>query len=227
MRFGLILVMLFASEAFAGPSLEDAVAAGDVGALREHAAALASAEGAKSQLYSAYASWRLATLEEGATASTALKACNESAAKVPANDGYYGLSLAVKATCLGMLANANPAQAMLFGSQSASAMDEALSVAPDDPHVLFIAGMVDYHTPLQWGGDLDRSVRRLRRVIDTAEPLDAWVRPEAHAYLAMALSKLGECDQAADAVEAGMALSPVVGVLKGPATRAAEQCSPR
>lgn len=152
-----------------------------------------------------YVAWRRAHLADDRTAMKEhLKDCASVLEAAIDRGETSGESHALLGGCYGRLAGTGAMAGMRYGGKSQRALDEALLDAPDNPRVLLQAGISDMHTPVQFGGDPERAVRRLRearRRLAEGEPAGRpwqprWGRIDAAGHLALALLNLERPDAA-------------------------------
>lgn len=159
------------------------------------------------EYWTAYAAYRHGLFnDDESVAESAYKQCVESAERAIEHGERSGESEALRGACFSQLAGGGPMAGMRYGSRSGVAINTALTDAPDNPRVLMIAGTRDLYTPTQWGGDIERAVRRLERALerfteeqssDRTEPWQPrWGRVEAFGHLAIALDRLEREEQA-------------------------------
>lgn len=134
-----------------------------------------------------------------------LEACADTGELAIDRGEESGESHALLGLCFGQLAGTGMMAGMRYSSKSQAMLDEALMIAPDSPRVLLAAGINDLYKPAQYGGDIDRAVRRLqeaRRTLTQGPDADnaawhpAWGKMDAHAHLAIALARLDRPDEA-------------------------------
>lgn len=159
--------------------------------------------------WTAYAAYRRGLFTDEPDARVdAFEQCADAAAAAIEAGAASGESLALRGACFSQLAGAGAMAGMRYGSRASSAIDTALADAPDNPRALLIAGTQDLYTPMQWGGDMERAVRRLERALarfeaeresGRAKPwMPTWGRIDAFGQLAIALQRLGRTDRARD-----------------------------
>jgi tetratricopeptide (TPR) repeat protein len=157
--------------------------------------------------WTAYAAYRRGLFaDDDRMREQAFGQCAEAAAAAMDAGESSGESQALRGACFSQLAGMGPTAGMRYGSRAASAIDTALADAPDNPRALLVAGTQDLYTPVQWGGDKERAVRRLQRALSRFEQNAAvgrdrpwsptWGRVDVFGQLAIALHRLGRADEA-------------------------------
>lgn len=155
----------------------------------------------------AYAAYRHGLFsDDERLAEAAYEHCAEAAEAAIEHGERSGESEALRGACYSQLAGGGPMAGMRYGSRSSVAIDTALTDAPDNPRALMIGGSRDLYTPVQWGGDIERAVRRLERALDRFEAerkadrsnpwQPRWGRMDAFGHLAIAYGRLDRDDQA-------------------------------
>lgn len=166
----------------------------------------------------AYLDYRIAYLGDGEEPDKKrLKACAEQAEAAIEQGEDSGESHALLGLCYGQLAGGGMLAGMRYGSKAQSSLDEALLIAPDNPRVLLAAGVNDLYTPTQYGGDIERAERRLKKAREQLAAGSAadgegwqprWGALDVHGHLATALARLDRPDEAIEvldqAAEAGL-----------------------
>lgn len=202
--------------------IESAVTTTDAEALMQLETELSNADldpAAWKSYWIAYAAYRRGLFSDSSDErKSAWKDCAEAAGRALESGAASGESLALRGTCFNMLAGTGPQAGMRFGSRASADITTALADAPDNPRALLAAGTQDLYTPVQWGGDKERAVRRLQRALDAFEAglaegrvqpwLPTWGYVDAHGQLAIALHRLDRGVEAravlARASEAGL-----------------------
>ena len=143
-----------------------------------------------------------------------LKTCEKNTA-LHYDAPWRALALALRSSCFGQLIAMNPMAGMKYGSGAASAIDGALSEAPDHPYVLLHAAISDYYTPGIWGGDKERARGRLLRITELMESSSPWfwLAGDTYGYLALVEKDLGNMDAANAALGRALELQPGYGFL--------------
>jgi tetratricopeptide (TPR) repeat protein len=190
--------------------MESAAAGGDSETLARLASDLAELELDPIQwrhYWSAFAAYRQGLFsDDDSIAESAYKHCAEATETAIELGERSGESEALRGACYGQLAGTGPMAGMRYGSRSGVAVDTALTDDPDNPRALMIAGARDLYTPTQWGGDIERAIRRLERAIERYESTHQaaratpwqprWGRMDAFGHLAIAYRRLERVDEA-------------------------------
>ncbi len=127
----------------------------------------------------------------------------------------YAQARALYASCLGASSNYYVLRAATRGVAAGREMSAALKLAPDNPWVVFQAGVSDLLTPALFGGSASRALKELKR----AEQLFVASRPagsndpifgEAETWLYIGRAYLAEDDKekAREALETSLKLAP-------------------
>jgi Flp pilus assembly protein TadD len=129
--------------------------------------------------------------------------------------GGGGSALALRGTVTGQLAQVSGAfRAMRLGPRAFKQLDEAKELAPDDPRIALLNGMVRLRAPRAFGGGTERAEREFRRAVLLFEsdgarsPAPTWGRVDAHIWLGIALAKLGRRDEARAEYAKALAMAP-------------------
>lgn len=108
----------------------------------------------------------------------------------------------------------DPSRGAELGVRSSGALDRAEAGAPDNPRVTLLQGISAFHTPVRFGGGLDRAERLLRRSLDSfsREPQDKpwpnWGRFDAHVWLGQTLARQKDPSGARAEYDAALSLAP-------------------
>ena len=114
----------------------------------------------------------------------------------------------------------DPSRGAELGVRSSGALDRAEAAAPDNPRVALLQGISAFHTPVRFGGGLDKAERLLRRSLDSfsREPLDKpwpnWGRFDAHVWLGQTLARQNDPSGARAEYDAALSLAPDSGWVK-------------
>ncbi|MEM7052995.1 MAG: hypothetical protein AAF446_00460 [Pseudomonadota bacterium] len=156
--------------------------------------------------WQAYVAYRLANVEpDDDKRKNHLRRCVDASRSAIDAGEMSGEARALQASCLGRLAGGGMLSGMRYGSRASAAKEESLIDGPDNPRVLLLAGSSDFYTPVQWGGDIDRAERRLRRALEQLETPAAgsskpwqpqWGRQDAYIHLAQVLHRLDRTEEA-------------------------------
>ncbi len=125
-----------------------------------------------------------------------------------------GEAHALLASCLGAMIGFDRMLAKDYGRRSGTEMDQALSLEPNNPRVLVLAGISAFLKPEEYGGGPEKAEPLLRRAasILAQEPEDRpwpnWGRFDAHMWLGQLLDKIGRHDDARTEYEAVLTIAP-------------------
>ena len=120
----------------------------------------------------------------------------------------------------GLQIGRDPSRGAELGVRSSGALDRAEAAAPDNPRVTLLQGISAFHTPVRFGGGLDKAERLLRRSLDSfsREPLDKpwpnWGRFDAHVWLGQTLARQNDPSGARAEYDAALSLAPDSGWVK-------------
>ena len=197
---------------------EDAAAlkAARIALLRQLAATTDPARSALLRYTVAYAGWRLAfaptisatekhdLLDDAETQLKETSKLSPSFAEAPALlSAVYGAKIA-QAPDLGMT----------LGMQASALLAKAVGLGPDNPRVLVMKGMSQYHTPPEYGGsirDAEATFRQALARFDKEGPSASWPnwgRFDAHVWLGQALASRGDKAGARGEYEKALAIAP-------------------
>lgn len=121
---------------------------------------------------------------------------------------------ALLASSLGTMIGLNPMLGMTLGKRSGMEMKQALTLEPNNPRVLLLAGVGTLMKPAEYGGGAEAAEPLLRRAasVFSQEPADRpwpnWGRFESHMFLGQLLDKIGKKDDARTEYEAAAAIAP-------------------
>jgi tetratricopeptide (TPR) repeat protein len=191
-------------------AVESAVSAGDGDRLAQLSSQLTGIELAPRpwrKYWVAYAAYRQGLFsDDEALAEAAYQRCIDATEAAISLGEQSGESEALRGACFSQLAAGGPQAGMRYGNRSAVAIDTALTDAPGNPRALMVGAARDLYTPIQWGGDIERAVRRLERALEGFASEDdsggtdpwqpRWGRVDALGHLAIAYGRLGRSDQA-------------------------------
>jgi len=95
--------------------------------------------------------------------------------------------LALLSAAYGVKISLNFISAIRLGSRSSSAIETALTIAPNNPRVLILDGVRLFNTPSRFGGDAELAKKRFEESIDsykTDSNVPCWGQADAHYWLA-------------------------------------------
>jgi tetratricopeptide (TPR) repeat protein len=110
--------------------------------------------------------------------------------------------------------------AVELGPGSQDLLSDALKLEPNNPRVHLQIGMNAYHTPVEYGGGLDKAEASLRQAIalfehePAARPWPNWGRFDAHVWLGQALAARGDKAGARAEYMAALQVWPLSGYVK-------------
>ena len=144
--------------------------------------------------YKGYALYRKATALSGDKARKGeYKATLQEAEKVLALAAGYGAwpeTLALQSAVVGQLIGVSGIFAIpRLGPRTNRLMDEAIAMAPSNPRVWLLKGILSIHKPKGFGGGLDNAERDLKKAIElfpadsAVAPRPSWGHAEAWAWL--------------------------------------------
>ncbi|MBI5836895.1 MAG: hypothetical protein HZB25_06610 [Candidatus Eisenbacteria bacterium] len=229
------LLAVLALVAPAGPARADAIATAwrdlqagvnraDV-ALMERARgtfeALSLADAASADLHAcvALADWRMAPVLSRADATRkksrpfvedGLAQC-DAALKL---DPKHAEALALKASLQGLMMGFEPAAVMQLGPASDANLKRALELAPADPRVWLLQGIMTLNRPAFFGGGADKAMPEFRKAVElfAARPADTsaatWGRDDALLWAGRAATQLKQADVAREYYRQALKVNP-------------------
>jgi hypothetical protein len=132
------------------------------------------------------------------TAKKYFKDCIMHAKAISPTSNLKAEAFALSAFCYALQINLNPMRAASLGSAYQSSMDTALAFAPNNQHVLLIAAILDSFTPKRYGGDVERGIKRLNKILPQVQksPKMYWLLPDIHSYLSFSYIKINDLTNA-------------------------------
>ena len=122
---------------------------------------------------------------------------------------------ALLASVYGHKIGLKPHLGMVLGPQAKSVLEKAKRIEGDNPRVVFLDGMSDYHTPPMWGGDRQRAIEKLERVAElfskqeVGDPrLPSWGHDEVYAWLGIIRQGEDDVDGAREAFAKALEVNP-------------------
>ncbi len=164
----------------------------------------------------AYGAWRLVYLrdvpaaEHEALLEEAVKSLEESLRLDPRSGDANALLAGVH----GAQIAGSPRLGMRLGFRIGSLTRTAKAEEPNNPRVALQEGLSAFHTPVAFGGSLEKAESSLRRALTLFEqeppsrPWPNWGRFDAHVWLGQTLLKKGDRAGARAEYEAALALAP-------------------
>jgi len=144
-----------------------------------------------------------------------LEQCIDPLASLLKRRSDYAQARALYASCLGASSNYYVLRAATRGVAAGREMSAALKLAPDNPWVVFQAGVSDLLTPALFGGSATRALKQLKRAeqlfvasrpTGSSEPL--FGEAETWLYIGRAWVAEGDKAKARDALETSLRLAP-------------------
>ena len=118
----------------------------------------------------------------------------------------------------------DPGFATTLGPEVRASINAALALAPDNPRVVLFDAAALLTTPPEWGGDAARAQERLAEAARLFETPDArpegdlrpqWGHDDVYGWMGMGHLMAGRTAEARAALEAGLALNPHSGFIRG------------
>jgi tetratricopeptide (TPR) repeat protein len=202
--------------------IEQGYNARDPGAIEVVVTALKKAGGESDQedlatYYAAFARLRQSAIPgtDKSRARDYLEECIDELEPLLKRRSDYAQARALYASCLGASSNYYVLRAATRGVAAGREMSAALKLAPDNPWVVFQAGVSDLLTPALFGGSATRALKELKR----AEQLFVASRPagstaplfgeaEAWLYIGRAYLAEGDKEKAREALATSLKLAP-------------------
>lgn len=130
-------------------------------------------------------------------------------------DEHSADAYALQGACYGALAGIRPWKAMVHGPQSASRIEKARKLAPENPRVVLLDGVADREKPKAFGGDPARAQTRFRDAVQLFENSGAtefggprWGAADAYLYVGRGLREAGDTLGARNALERALIIAP-------------------
>ena len=169
--------------------------------------------------YKGYALYRKAAALSGDKArKDEYKATLQEAEKVlalAARHGQWPETLALQSAVVGQLIGVSGIFAIpRLGPRTNRLMDEAIAMAPGNPRVWLLKGILSIHKPKGFGGGLDNAERDLKKAIElfpadtVVAPRPAWGHAEAWAWLGSVHAGQKRIDEARAAYLRALELQP-------------------
>jgi len=115
----------------------------------------------------------------------------------------------------------SPLESIVLGPKAGKAIERAMDLEPDNPRVVLLKAISDYHTPKMFGGDRERAMAGFQRAAELfcAEQIDDplqpdWGHDEVYAWIGMAHKDAGAYELAREAYERALAANPDFGWVK-------------
>ena len=164
----------------------------------------------------AYVGWRLANLADVPEQEQAdlLDDAVERLENLVDDDPEDTEAHALLGSLYGLQIGQDPSRSAALGVRASRALDRAGAAAPDNPRVPLVQGISAFHTPVRFGGGLDRAELLLRRSLDLFshkppdEPWPNWGRFDAHVWLGQTLAKRNDPSGARAEYDAALLLAP-------------------
>jgi cytochrome c-type biogenesis protein CcmH/NrfG len=197
--------------------LDTAVIKSDAAGIEELVSQLADEEGALADYYRAYGHYRLGeiTVEEKKTAKQHLNECIDILKARVERNPEFAEAQALLATCYGVSAPFYMLRAATRGMAANSALEKALSEAPDNPRVVLAEAISLYFRPGAFGGDKELARKRLKDALalfssfsPSGDDRPDWGEEEAWLYLARGYRESGDLDAAKQALTEALRVAP-------------------
>ncbi|MBU2886321.1 tetratricopeptide repeat protein [Gilvimarinus agarilyticus] len=108
--------------------------------------------------------------------------------------------------------------AAAYAQQSYAALTKAASLAPDNPRVHLVQGILQYHTPTAYGGSKEAAKKFLQDALENynhdVNSGVYWGHGEAHIWLGLTYLDLGNQRHALEHFQSALALNPENGWAK-------------
>ncbi len=128
---------------------------------------------------------------------------------------------ALLASVYGRKIGLKPLMGMFLGPKAGKALNQAKTLAPDNPRVVLTEAVSDFNTPKMFGGSKARAMEGFERAIglfeqeEIADPLlPRWGHEEAYAWLGIAYRNQGNPAAARRAFEQALEVNPDFGWVK-------------
>ena len=169
--------------------------------------------------YKGYALYRKAAALSGDKARKSdYKATLQEAEKVlalAASHGAWPETIALQSAVVGQLIGVSGIFAIpRLGPKTNRLMDEAIALAPGNPRVWLLKGVLSIHKPKMFGGGLDKAERELKKAIELfpadspVAPRPSWGYAEAWAWLGSVHAGQKRVDEARAAYARALELQP-------------------
>jgi tetratricopeptide (TPR) repeat protein len=129
----------------------------------------------------------------------------------------YGLL----SSCYGQKISLAPMLGMTLGPRAGMAMQAALQLEPNNPRVILLEAIGNYYKPPMFGGSKEGALAGFKRAAELFEkeqlkdPLQPdWGKPEAYAWVGVALLDKNDHANARAALERALAIAPDYGWVK-------------
>jgi tetratricopeptide (TPR) repeat protein len=123
--------------------------------------------------------------------------------------------------CYGQRMGLDPLRSVTLGPKASDAMSTAKDLAPENPRVWIIDGTSDFFTPIMFGGDKERALRKFKKAgrLAEAESVDNPLRPdwgyaEAYAWIGLAHMEAERYTKARRAFDKALSINPKNGWVR-------------
>lgn len=179
----------------------------------QHKLANVKAGGDEALLKASLMAYRIGPMflpKEKAKARKYFKDCVKHAKAISPKSDLKAEGFALSAFCYALQINLNPMRAASLGSAYQASMETALAFDADNAHVQLIAAILDSFTPKRYGGDLDKGISRLHKILPQVEQAKElhWLLPDIHSYLSFSYIKKQNIDKAEYHLEEAKKLVP-------------------
>lgn len=213
---GFVAVSGLANAAVDETDITHAWHAGDIERLNTIQHELAN-DGATDLLLQAYLNWRLGNLllaagdKDGADA--VLERSQAELEGLTTENPGAAQPFALLAGIIGSRIGVKPVfRGMKMGSSVDRAIESALTLAPNDPRVLLIAGIGAFNTPRMFGGGRKKALayfdQALQLPAEQRTAAASWAFPDLHVWRAMVYQKGKMADEARRELERALQLAP-------------------
>jgi tetratricopeptide (TPR) repeat protein len=166
--------------------------------------------------YRGFALYREATVRQGRERKEVQQYLEEAERALDKSASQLALpeTHALLGSVIGMQIGSNPIRGMTHGPRADGAMDRALELGANNPHVWLLHGIGTMFRPKLFGGGNERAEQYLRRSIALFErdrpapPAPSWGRDEAWLWLGQVLEEAKRWEEARRAYETALTLAP-------------------
>lgn len=151
----------------------------------------------------------------GSDAAEAVSRCIDRLDRVIKADERFAEAYALQSACYDSLSGLRAWKAVMHGPLSASRMNKALQLAPDNPRIALLDGMADLERPRAFGGDRARARSKFERAVRLFETDSGqtsggprWGAGDAYLHLGRGLLDAGDIVGARNALERALIIAP-------------------
>ena len=175
--------------------------------------------GALAHYYTGYADFRLGQLalrDDKGAASELLDRCIEESKSSWKLNKRFAEAYALMSACYGFKAGLQPWKAVYYTPQAGRMMKKARELDGQNPRVVLLDAIAEYHLPRTLGGDKERAEERFTEAVQLFESDEAevvrgypdWGHAEAYAYMGEISLDRSDPIAARDAVEQALLIAP-------------------